>query len=539
MMICNVLIVDDEVTTRRGLTKLIEKNATNWNVVGAFRNGHEAIKQTKVLKPELVLTDIRMPNMSGIDLAKAIHHEHPRTKVVMLTGYKNLEYAQAGIRYGVVDFLLKPCSEKELLKVLDKTYNTIIKEMKHQENLLLERRLIEENTIRSLMLRLPYDQARVERIKKYYLQKELLLCKVVTYFPKSKAYRHKDLSLLQLSISQITEELIGKFDLRGIMLPILHDMYAIFLDPSSSISNFNQTLEKVIYEVTGITIEIHHTNPIEDLLQLPDCLENNIRIDTNNLLKRANLKREPISNSNLEVLALNQNKIEAVQGEILSKIMVGQVDQVKCYVDSYIKNIKNLSIEKAKLEVLILVLSFYEIIQKEFVMKDLEVGVGIQINQLQPLNEMDEVVGWVMEQGELFYNELNTWLKTKNENLVAKSISYIEDHYMENCSLKEVADYVHLSPNYFSNLFKLEKGESFVNYITNLRINKSKILLSNTNMKIFEIAESVGYDDSNYFTTVFKRLTKKTPREYRTQAEKHNQGKENIVQTSTTTFKSN
>src|SRR5690606_1418426 len=99
-----------------------------------------------------------------------------------------------------------------------------------------------------------------------------------------------------------------------------------------------------------------------------------------------------------------------------------------------------------------------------------------------------------------------------------KAVRYIEDHYMESCSLTDVAGVVHLSPNYFSNLFKKEKGESFVNYVTGVRMDKAKILLSNTNMKISEIAESIGYDDPNYFTTVFKQLVKCSPREFRKQS---------------------
>ncbi|PMC35642.1 hypothetical protein CJ195_17795 [Bacillus sp. UMB0899] len=515
MKLCNVLIVDDEITTRHGLTKLIERNAPNWNVIEPSRNGYEAIEKIKMLHPELVLTDIRMPKMDGIDLAKKIHHEYPDTKVVMLTGYKDLEYAQAAIRYGVLDFLLKPCPEKELLKVLDKTYMTIINEMKQREAYLVEKQLIEENTIRSLMLRLPYDQTRLAEIKSDYLQKEMLLFRVDTYFPDTMTYLPKDLSLLQFSITSLTEELMEKFELSGFLLPVLHNIYAIFLDPDLSISDFVQALRNKINEVLGITIKVHQAIMIEDLLQLPSYLENMIEIISDP--KKMKRQDETNQNPNIELHALNKSKIRTVHDEMIGKMMLGQDDQVKSYVDNYIIRMKRLPIEDAKIEGLILVLSFYEIIQKEFTVDYPEVSVSIQISQLHPLNEIDEIVNWTRKQEELFYNELNSWLKIKGENIVAKSIRYIEDNYMKSCTLKEVANFVHLSPNYFSNLFKKEKRESFINYVTKVRIDKAKILLSNTEMKVFEIAESIGYDDSNYFTTVFKRLTNKSPREYRKQ----------------------
>ncbi|QGH33551.1 response regulator [Gracilibacillus salitolerans] len=518
MKVCDVLIVDDEIKTRQGLTKLIEMNAPNWSVVETARNGYDAIEKMKELNPELVLTDIRMPNMDGIDLAKELYQEFPDTKVVMLTGYKDLKYAQAAIRHGVLDFLLKPCPEKELLKVLDKTYRTIMEEMKEREEHLMEKQLIDENTIRSLMLRLPYDHTRLEKIKKDYLQKEVLLFKVTTYFPKTKSYRSKDLSLLQLSVSSVTEELLEKFDLSGILLPVLHDIYAIFIDSHTPISSFVQTLSKTINEVLGITVETHQSGLIEDLVQIPIHLENFIA--KRNHMNRVTISSEEMTDTNLKIHTLNQNKIRIVHDEIMSKMMLGQVNEVKSYINNYITDLKTLSMEDAKVEVLILVLSFYEIIQKELTENNPEVGVGIQISQFHLLDEIDEVVDWARKHEELFYKELNTWFKSKNENIVAKSIRYIEDHYMESCNLKEVANFVHLSPNYFSNLFKKEKSESFVNYVTKFRIDKAKLLLSNTEMKIFEIAESVGYDDSNYFTTVFKRLTKMSPREYRNQGSK-------------------
>ncbi|QNK57873.1 response regulator [Paenibacillus sp. PAMC21692] len=506
MKICRVLIVDDEITIRKGLTKLIEKNAPNWSVIGEARNGVEAIEQIRTLSPDLVMTDVRMPHMDGIEVSRHVHETFPGTRVVILTGYKDLEYAQAAIRYGVLDFLLKPCPEQELLKVLDKAGRLIMQDLQKREVHLLEQQLIEEHVVRSLMLRLPYDPNKLEDIHGKFARKELLMLKVTTYLPDTKSYRKSDLPLLQFALTNIVEELIGTFRLKGKLLPVIHDVYAVFLEAHPSIPEFAGSLGDALDQVLGIPNVIHPVGYIENVAQLPACYE---------AVASESSRTDALPDSTLELQTVNQNKVRAVQDEIMSKIMLGQSDLMKEYVADYTAGLKALPIEKAKLEALTLVLSLYVIIQKEFSQEQSILDIGEPLSALRLMNEPDDVLTWTSGQAELFYREFGSWLQHKNENIIAKAIRYIEDHYMESCSLTEVAGVVHLSHNYFSNLFKKEKGESFVNYVTSVRMDKAKILLSNTNMKIAEIAESVGYDDPNYFTTVFKQFVKHSPREYR------------------------
>jgi two-component system response regulator YesN len=100
---------------------------------------------------------------------------------------------------------------------------------------------------------------------------------------------------------------------------------------------------------------------------------------------------------------------------------------------------------------------------------------------------------------------------------VKQAIRFIEDSYMGVCGLAEVAAHIHLNPSYFSNLFKKETGESVTGYIQNLRVQKAKLLLKSTDMKIFEISEATGFNDSNYFTHMFNKIAGVSPKEYRKQ----------------------
>ncbi|MFH5181403.1 response regulator [Paenibacillus sp. TAB 01] len=121
----SIMIVDDEPLIRRGLRKLIETNELGWSVAGEASNGQEALLQLEQLKPNLILSDIRMPVMDGLELARHISERNCGTAVILLTGFRDFEYAQAAVRYGVKDFLLKPCPEEEICRVLRQAYEQL------------------------------------------------------------------------------------------------------------------------------------------------------------------------------------------------------------------------------------------------------------------------------------------------------------------------------------------------------------------------------------------------------------------------------
>lgn len=499
-----LLIVDDEIMIRQGLTKLIEKNAGNWEVAGEARNGLEAMAMLEQLNPHLVITDIRMPNMDGIELARTIHERAGDTAVIMLTGYRDFEYAQAALRYGVLDILLKPCPPAEVVRVLDDAYRRIAEKAHETEKKIAEERLSDQHTLRSVMLRLPYDPSRTDRIRSRYLHKELWLMKVRTYFPEGKMYGYNDMGLLQFAVSNIMEELMEEFNLRGSLLQVTYDIFALFIDGDAPSTAFTAELQSTVSRLLGISMQIQCAGRAERLGQLPDFIDQ---------LSGAN---DGVMGTVTDRQAVDSGKIRSIQNDIMSKIMLGQADKVKQQIEAHLASVRALSVEELKSEALTLALSLHEIMKKEFAAGD-DAHLGKQLERLQNSAAASEALRWMEEQMALFLAEFHRWMNSHNQNIIEKAISYIEDHYMNDCDLKEVADYVHLSANYFSNMFKKETGESFVNYVMKIRIDRAKVLISNTEMKVFEIAQRVGYDDPNYFTTVFRQLTGMSPKQYRKQ----------------------
>lgn len=498
-----LMIVDDEAMIRQGMTKLIEKKAPGWTVAGEARNGQEALDLLGRVEPHLVLTDIRMPMMDGIELARTLHEHNPDVAVVILTGFKDFEYAQAALRYGVLDFLLKPCPEEDVIRVLDAVYGKLSEKLARKESEMHEAHLLDQNTLRSIMLRLPYGRERMERVEQRVLNKELWLIKAASYFPKTKSYGYNDLGLLQFSITNIAEELIAGGSPQSGLLHAAYDIFAVFADPEEPADRLLRELESTVERLLGIRLEIRHAGRVESLRQLPVFME------------AFASRYDSLPESGLGRLAVDRAKIRNIRHDIMSAIMLGQAEKLSEYVDGHIAALRRLPAEAARSEALALALALDETVRKEFESDAGRADFDSRIDRLRKLGDSGEAADWAAAQKASFLAELHRWLDGQNQTIIGKAIRYIEEHYTESCDLKEVADHVHLSANYFSNLFRKETGESFVNYVTRLRIDKAKLWLAHTEWKVFEVAQKVGYDDPNYFTTVFKQLTNLSPSQYR------------------------
>ncbi|MDF2961506.1 MAG: response regulator [Paenibacillus sp.] len=518
MMVGKLLIVDDEISVRKGLSEAITSNFPHWRVVGEAANGAEAMEKIRLLEPHLVLTDIRMPAMDGMELARNVHQYHRDTAVIIFTAYKDFEYAQAAIRYGVREFLLKPCSEEEMVRVMQNAYDHLLEKSEKRENELLEKQLILENTVRSLMLRLPYDPHAIGEIEKDYSRKNLWFIKVLSFFPETKYDQPDDIGLLQFSLCNIMKELIGIHRPEAVTMPIFFDVFACFLEPVDSIADYVAEIQERSEQLLGITIEAANAGIVRQMNRLPALLDAFLQGRGETVRETAVYRIA--SNTVTDQFTISQTKIKSLQSRIMAKMMIGQMESLKESLESFIQSMKGLSPADAKNEALAFAFALNGIIRKEFSSNDEKFDLITQFEDLHRLEHIEEVIDWAGNRSEKFQLEYMKWLQCNNQNIIEKSVRYIEEHYMNDCSLTEVAAFVHLSPSYFSNMFKKEKGESFVNFLTKVRMEKAKVLLSNTGLKIFEVAHSVGYDDPNYFTAVFKHTQHLSPGEFRKMCQK-------------------
>lgn len=357
----NVIIVEDQPNFRKGLVKMLESQVLGWKVVGEAGNGQDALALVHRVKPDLVLTDIRMPVMDGMEFTGHLRESYPDMMVIVITAYRHFEYAQAAVRHGALDLLVKPCTEEDIRTVLGKASRHI--------------------------------QARESRRQ-------------------------------------------------------------------TGLSGSNQ----------------------------------------------------PVAEGQL---ALNQAGIKELELQLMSGILQGQAGYVQQQLRKMVGELRQLSPDEAALRALTLSAGLHGTVRKQF--PDLDDGSLAAAARNMPAanGAAGDIVGWAGEQAESFIRLLEQWQASKSDTAIEKALKYIEEHYDKACRLTDVADRVNLNPSYFSVMFKKAVGDSFTNYVNRVRMDKAAVLLRSTDLKIFEVACAVGFDEPNYFTNVFKQQYRMSPKEYR------------------------
>ena len=529
----NMLIVDDEIIVRRGIKTAIEWSSYGICIVGEAKNGKEALEKALELQPHIVVTDVRMPIMDGLEFARNLKEALPNTKIVILSGYDDFEYAKQAIRINVDEYVLKPFGSEELLNLILKLKNKILQEQHHHENALRTQSLIEENRL------LLQSKLILSLLKESYDD--------YTYIQKKAELVQLDISgpMYQVIIIDIDDQYIIMEDLpakdsealKKSVLNIASSVIQKHFQCAFCISEFN-------YFVGLINTKNNATMHIIDVCQqIKEQIQQNLKITVTLCIGNAyaHIKDIPLSYS--EALTALRQKIYQGKNAIIHIKQVNVTDQ-KTTVSSLITPEKDLltALQKADYP------QIQEIIAKmlenlagnyatEAQIKNycarilllstnaLEVmGINIRRDMGSELNvyahlknyeTVDDISHWMEHLFFKFIESIDHYKNQKYKQIVHVAIEYISEHYTENITLKTLSEVVYVTPNYLSKVFKEETGQNFIEWLNNFRIEKAKELLKDVRYKTYEIAEKVGYSDYKHFSYNFKRYTGKSPRSYR------------------------
>jgi two-component system response regulator YesN len=214
-------------------------------------------------------------------------------------------------------------------------------------------------------------------------------------------------------------------------------------------------------------------------------------------------------------MSLNQAKVKELEAQLMSAILMGEENSLKQLLNNVLVDMAANSLEEMHIQALSLSIALHRTIQNKLETEVRDPVTGFTFDIPRTDWTTAEVIGWAGEQVNQFLQLITNWQASKSESMIEKAIKYIEEKYSSEIRLMDVAGHVHLNPSYFSVLFKKVTGETLTRYITRYRMEKAALLLRNTDMKIFEIACAVGFDEPNYFTNVFKQQYQMSPKEYR------------------------
>ena len=530
-----VVFIDDELMVRKNIIKKIEWEKYGFCIVGEADNGKDALDVIDYTNPDVIITDIDMPFMDGLEMSKIVSQKYPMIKIVILSGFDEFKYAQRAVELNVTEYVLKPISSEVLIKILVKIKATIDEEILKKENIELLRKhyleslpVLKGNFLSSLVAK---KQRKEEIINKatYYnidLNGDIFACAVVSIDKNvfnEKKFSEEEEELNRYGVLNIMEEVVSKHSL-GLVFSRDNYIVAVMKNNDKSkeymISKIFRALEEVrqcIEKYMKFTVTIGIGGLCTSIENIDgsfyggvSALEYRFVTGNNKLIYIDDLEPEKTKN-----MIFDDNK----EHMLLSSIKFGTEKDVYNTLDVLFKDITEVKASFSDYQIYLLeILAAITKMSKDLTL-DFSAILDPKYNifaEMFKFNTTSEVKQWFEKICVKIMNLIGSKRKNSGKILVDKAQEYIKENFADNeLSLNKVSSYIHISPNYFGNIFKTETGETFANYLLRIRMETAKNILCSTNYKNLQIAEKVGISDQYYFSHCFKKYFKSSPKEVR------------------------
>jgi two-component system response regulator YesN len=496
-----LVIAEDEERLRKGLINFINWSELGFEVVAAFGDGKDVIDYLVRNHVDAVFTDIQMADVSGLEVAKFVYEEHQDCKVIVISGFKEFGYARQAIEYKVEHYLIKPIDIDEIARVFTELKRKLDRKQQLEQSTLKDRELAEE-IFPFLQEQLFIDLAIGAILSDQELDRRLRLAGMDIRPDASSALSSiyvsdydsgsvPDNDQLHLALAKLLREQTGTI-LHHIIFTQQYQfkILSVALEGQSVMELERQlkqqmtSIRDTLNDFFGITATVHNEGCCRHLFDVGSMFRKSI----------GDNREQPFRfNYMIEKFKL-----------VLSKLNDGADDSAASIWASYMREISQLSADKQHN----LFAGLFPAISEYAHLNGIETGVDVQ----SPLSPLSSQTGQRLL-GKLFDGVAANPQKSSNI-MIEKAKLYIETNYHQDLSLDDVAAQVFLHPIYFSRFFKRETGERFIDYITQLRMNKAIELLIENKYKVYEISAMVGYRSDKYFAKLFKQHTGYSPRDY-------------------------
>ncbi|NLE26210.1 MAG: response regulator [Clostridiaceae bacterium] len=535
-----VMIIDDEPIIRKGLRNIIDWKQYDCEICAEAADGVEGAELIRSLRPDIVFTDIKMPEVDGLSMIREIKDKVADSKIIILTGYRDFDYAQEAIKLGAFDFILKPSKIEELIDVVKRA----IKELKFQRDRTEEIEKLKElykQNLPVLRERLLFDVLSGIKTNEELIKAKMSLFGIeVSNFTLLVVENDSDAGesserddpysshLYQFGIINTFEETISE-DFKIINVTLDDKRIAFILKHPDVRGNYIDMIQKkctylqdMIANCFGFTVTIGISSEGYGAMQLSaklkecmEALEHKFYIGNNSIICYKDLHSFYRSEDN--TLLENYQKLltEGIKSgnEILvNKKLKDITDYIECCAGAMNRdNLKNFYCATVTLINNIRVSVGVENNPKGLLSKDISSLIRM-IEKSDNLKELNAILGEIALS---VVSKVNIYNNRGIKLIMQRAMEFIDENYNEQISLNEIAEHTFVSTYYISRLFKKELGKNFVDYLNEIRITKAKELLKDLRFKTYEVAELVGISDAHYFSKLFKKYENITPSEYR------------------------
>ena len=525
-----VLLVDDEEEVFQVIMKKLNWESMGFSIAGYARNGVEALEMAEELQPDVVMTDIKMPYMDGLTLCKKLKELYQKVKVIIFSGFDEFEYAKEAIKIEAEEYILKPINSNELREVFERIKVNLDKELDEKRNIDKLREyymeslpVLQENFYTSLIEgRIPESQ-----IEKYVQNYQINLTGpyyVVTVLHISTTNPENvpiDPFLLTVSVKKLAEEqLTEKWNCRTVTY--LGDILVIAqLSDVDSVTHFTDDMDrfcKMAKRVckAKITAGIGHVCSGPEELQMSYLGAKNAvsyRVLYGNTRAINIAEIDPQENADLPWE-------EPFIQKIIKKVKVGEEQPLLDAIAEFTEKLagSKMSLQRYRILIMELITELSRFgANNQINLEDVFGGNGDVYTRAMQLESTDALREWLCENCLKLQKQVQNERQDTTKSFVSKAIDYVKEHYADtDLGIETICGYLNVSAAYFSTVFKKETGKTFINYLTDYRMEEAVELLLTQNEKTYVIAEKVGYTDPNYFSYVFKKQFGMSPSKYKT-----------------------
>ena len=539
-----IFLAEDEVIVRETIKRMIPWEELGFELVGEAADGEMALPLLIRQKPDLLITDIKMPFMDGLTLAKLAKKELPELKIVILSGYDDFNYAKQAISIGVEEYLLKPITKNALIERLSEIrsrYEHEKTQKEYYEKFQREMQVYEKNSNRDFFEALVCGSMDMMEV---YKKAEKLGLDIVAeayniliftmnseedFSGQKEGYSEweaESLEMLEDFFSDNTSAMLFRCNIFSYGVLIKGQKETIDENTRSCIDEIKKILDRKEQKRQWF---VAVGESVERLSQLQKSYHSASRAFSQRYLYGENIlyyeemelmeHRSGQADTNDNAYLKNVD-VNALNPAILQKFLSnGLQEETENFVKDYFYAIGQEPMES-------LVFRNYVILNVRFSVLSFLKSLGCDTEEMEPENTEEILAesGKNIESAITYAKKMISQAITirdqnsgnKNRSILKTAVDFIDEHYMdEDISLNTAANVANVSSNHFSALFSQNMGQTFIEYLTTLRMNKAKELLRCTGMRSSEIAGEVGYKDAHYFSYLFKKTQGMTPSEYR------------------------
>ena len=529
-----LMLVDDEPLIIKGLKKIIHWEECGFEVVGIAHNGEDAATLAEKINPHVIVTDVRMPGMDGLELVKVLNLKKIKSKIVILSGYDDFSYVQTALKNGCIDYILKPvkCDEFEniLIRLRQMIEDEIEKEIVTSD---LKRKLVlSMNAFREKLLtdivagKLKSNMEIEEALKQHDIVVHgsfIIMTVEIGNIPDIvELVNHEEKKTMGNVIFDLIDGVLNEKKM-GYIFNTHNDKFVVLVTDSEKRINgrFGEyiaiEIRKVINEIMDRTVTIGISPVYKHLDKIAQAYkESEIALKYKLIMGVDTLIYFDIIQHGEKLTFSYPFNIEK---GLFHSIQTGDTEECNRVINLLFSNINQYNLISPDYIYMIcteLLLMTSRMITEEGgdINKIFKEGI-FSIEEIMKNESIGDLRQWFKHIYKQIADYVNVLKKGNTKGIVKDIKHYIEKNYNMEINLNDLANQFYINPSYLSQMFKNETGQNLIDYITFVRILNAKRLLMDKDMKIYEVSIMTGYPDSKYFSQVFKKITGVTPKEFR------------------------